>query len=88
MRGCFRMEKKDIMMMLRQRIRSCYGDLLFARQEKYKEFYIEGFRSRLDELILMYHLIKGISFVEACKDLSINYKDVDTNDVLNKEGMF
>lgn len=73
-----KMNKKDIMTMLKQRIGTCYEDLLYARSHKFKELYIEGFRNRLDELILMYHRIQNISFMEACKKLLVNYKDVDS----------
>lgn len=71
------MNKKEIMKLLKKRIEICYHDLLSARQNKFKAIYIEGFRSRLDELILMYHLIEDISFVEACKELGINYKEIN-----------
>lgn len=63
--------------MLKDRINSCYRDLLFSRNKKYMKAYIEGFRSRLDELILMYHCIENISFIDACEKLEVNYQDVN-----------
>ena len=70
-----------IVKLIRERIRVCYADLLFAKsQSKYRKDYIEGFRNRLDELILIWHEIHNISFVDACKELNVEYKDVDTNE--------
>lgn len=73
------MNKKEIMRMLIERILSCYDSLLFSRDNGSSKLRIEGFRSRLDELLLMYHIIKGISFIEGCKILRVNYKDLDAN---------
>lgn len=75
----YELGQKELMDLLFERIKSCYESLLFAKDvDKYKRaFYKEGFRCRLDELILYYHLVKGISFVEACKELNINYEDLD-----------
>ncbi|KKN67000.1 hypothetical protein LCGC14_0465540 [marine sediment metagenome] len=75
------MNKEEIINLLKSRIKTCYRDLLFARSQKgYRKDWIEGFRSRLDELILVYHQIYDISFVDACEELNINYKDVNTED--------
>lgn len=72
----------DISMdLLKHRIKTCYHNLLIAKSEKYSELYIEGFRSRLDELLLLYHLTKKITFIEACKELNIKYEDVNAQDI-------
>ncbi len=71
------MTKIKMMDLLIDRIKSCYEQLMGARYNRYMhKIYIEGFRCRLDELILYYHLVRDISFIEACKELKINYKDV------------
>ncbi len=75
------MNKKKIMKLLKENISSCHKQLLDARSENFPELYIEGFRCRLDELLLLYHLIENKSFVDACKDLKINYRDVNVKDV-------
>ena len=73
------MEKEEIISLLKSRINSCYHDLLFARSQKnYRKDWIEGFRSRLDGFILLYHEIHDITFIEACKELGIKYSDVNT----------
>ncbi len=75
------MEKEDIIRLLKERIKSCYKDLLFARSQKgYRKDWIEGFRSRLDELILVYHEIYNIDFVNACEELGVKYQDVNTEE--------
>ena len=71
------MNKKEIMNMLKNSINKRYEDLLFAKSKMFEELYIEGIRSRLDELLLIYHIIQGISFIEACKELEIDYKEVN-----------
>lgn len=71
------MNKIEIMKMLRTRIKSCYRQLLISRNKNYPELYIEGFRSRLDELLLIYHIIKDKTFINVCKELKINYNDVN-----------
>jgi len=72
------MNRVKMMDLLIDRIKSCYSQLLSARSERYTDkLYVEGFRCRLDELILYYHLVRNISFIEACKELEINYKDVN-----------
>ncbi len=74
------MNKKEIMKMLKARIKNCYGDLIYFRRQRPKDkLHTEGFRSRLDELLLTYHTIEGISFVEACKDCGVEYECVDFN---------
>ncbi len=72
------MRSRDMMSLLKNRIDSCYKQLLSARNDRYMDsVYIEGFRCRLDELILHYHLVRDISFCEACEELKIPYKDVN-----------
>ncbi len=71
------MNKKEIIKYLEKRIAECYQDLLSSRSKKYMQVFAEGYRSRLDELLLTYHQIKNISFLECCKELGIKYKDVD-----------
>lgn len=71
------MNKKEIMKMLCSRIGSCLGSLISAREENFSKIHIEGFRCRLDELILVYQIIRHISFLEACEELGVNYKDVN-----------
>jgi len=77
--------EKELAKLIKSRIKTCHGDLLFSRDlEGYRKDWIEGFRSRLDELILIWHEIYGIDFITACKELGINYKDVNTEDVEHK----
>lgn len=71
------MNEKDIMNRLDDRIMSCHASLINARQSRMHGLYIEGMRCRLDELILLYHIIKNITFIEACKELNIRYEDVN-----------
>lgn len=71
------MNKKEIISMLSNRIFSCHKDLLYSRNVKNP--YAEGFRTRLDELLLMWHQIHNISFIDACKEFDIKYEDVDVN---------
>ncbi len=73
------MRTKEIMDWLKNRIQTCYESLKSSRTERFSELHIEGFRSRLDELILFYQQINGISFIDACKKLNINYEEVDTS---------
>ena len=68
------MNKKEIMKLLEGRIESCFQQLLEARNNKYMEKYIEGFRCRLDELLLLYQTIEDKSFIDVCKDFEINYE--------------
>ena len=72
--------RSQILKRMKQRIASCYDDLLESRIRKLPKLYIEGFRCRLDELLLLYHLIEDITFVEACKSLGIKYEDVNIQD--------
>lgn len=75
------MNKKEIVYMIGERIQTCYKELLFARNQKgYRKDWIEGFRSRLDELLLVYHKIYNISFIDACERLGIRYEDMDAQD--------
>ncbi len=74
------MEKETITKLLRSRIKSNYRDLLFTRNNLAKrKDWIEGYRSRLDELLLLWHEIHDISFIQACDEFEIKYKDVDTS---------
>ena len=80
------MNKIQIMSRLTTRIQSCYEQLMSARANRYMdEIYVEGFRCRLDELILLYHLIRNISFCEACQELGITYSDVNVLDADEEE---
>ena len=75
------MEKCEIINLLKSRIKSCYENLQFAKDQKgYRKDWTEGFRCRVDELILMYQEIQGISFVDACKELNINYQDINVQE--------
>ncbi|KKM60212.1 hypothetical protein LCGC14_1544190 [marine sediment metagenome] len=74
------MNKKEVMKLLKSRIESCYDSLLNSRAEIFPELYIEGFRCRLDELLLLHHLIEGKTFVETCNELGIKYQDVNVQD--------
>ncbi len=68
----------DMIELLRERIKSCHEQLMSARQVRdFPKEYIEGFRCRLDELLLLWHLHHDISFIESCKDLGIKYVDVN-----------
>lgn len=72
------MNKVKMMDLLIDRIKSCHEQFLVAKNNQYpRTVYIEGFRCRLDELILFYHTIRDISFVEACKELEIEYEDLN-----------
>lgn len=72
------MNKIKMMDLLIGRIKSCYEEFLVAKIQRYpKTVYIEGYRCRLDELILYYHIIRNISFVEACKELDIEYEKLN-----------
>ena len=76
------MNKKEIIDRIRERIDTCYKDLLFAKNQtgkRYRTDFIEGFRSRLDELILLWDEINGTNFMYSCKELGINYKEVSIN---------
>ena len=73
------MNKKEMIKLIEKRIKSCYRDLLYAKSiRSHRRSYIEGFRCRLDELILLYQIIENISFIDACKKLKVKYEDVDT----------
>lgn len=75
--GLNKMNREEIINLLIKQIKSCHEQLTSARNRTpINKLYIEGFRCRLDELILLYHLIRNISFVEACKELNIDYMDV------------
>ena len=74
------MNKKKMMKLLRGRIDSCYIQLLSSRIGKHPELYVEGFRCRLDELLLFYHLVEGKTFMEVCEELGVKYSDVDIQD--------
>lgn len=72
------MKEEEIITFLEQRIKSCHKDLLFAKSQKgYRKDWIEGFRCRLDELILLYHEILDMNFYEACEELGIKREDVE-----------
>ncbi len=72
------MKKRDIITLLEQRINTCYKDLIFTRKKLPEKIdWIEGFRSRLDELLLIWHELHNISFVDACKEFGIKYQDID-----------
>lgn len=74
------MNREEIINLLIKRIYSCHEQLTSARNKPgMSKLYIEGLRCRLDELILLYHLIRNISFVEACKELNIDYNDVNVS---------
>lgn len=71
---------KRILMMelLTNQIKTCYEQLSGSRSHPpAKVLKIEGLRCRLDELILYYCLVGGITFYEACKELNIPYNDVN-----------
>lgn len=75
------MNETQIMCRLTTRIQSCYEQLMEAKASRYMDkIYVEGFRCRLDELILLYHLIMNISFCEACQELGIIYSDVNVGE--------
>ena len=70
----------QIIKRMKQRIASCYDSLLKSRAKNFPELYTEGFRCRLDELLLLYHLTEDITLVEACRNLGIKYEDVNIQD--------
>lgn len=70
------MNKKEIVEMVEQKISSCRDSLTTARTENFPKLYIEGFRSRLDELILLYQQIKDVSFNQACFMLGVNKMEI------------
>lgn len=75
------MNETQIMSRLTTRIQSCYEQLMEAKANRYTDkIYVEGFRCRLDELILLYHLIMDIYFCEACQELGILYSDVNVGE--------
>jgi len=79
-------EDGQIIKLLKERIKSCHKDLMFAKnQKRYRKDWIEGFRSRLDELLLIWHELHNISFIDSCEEFNINYKDVDTEEVKDKK---
>ncbi len=66
------------MELLIRRIHRCYKQLLKSRAHPPERgIFIEGYRCRLDELLLYYSSIRGISFCEVCKELNIPYADVN-----------
>ena len=71
------MNKKEIMRLIKREIATCYKDLLSARFHNHPKEYAECFRCRLDELILLYQKVTKQSFVKACEELKVKYKDVD-----------
>lgn len=72
------MNREEMFKLLTDRIKSCHKQFASARGDRFrKKLHVEGFRCRLDELILFYHLVKKISFVEACKELGVNYNDLN-----------
>ncbi len=74
------LKRKQIIELLKSRIKSNYRDLLFMKNNlKEREDWIEGFRSRLDELLLLWHEIHDISFTDACQEFGVNYEDVNTS---------
>ena len=70
-------KKQDILDYLVRSIRRCHKDLREARGNWAQQDYIEGFRCRLDELLLMFEHVYEISFVEACKRFEIPYEEVN-----------
>ncbi len=75
------MNKIKMMDLLIDRIKHCHKQLQQSRAHPpAKVLFIEGFRCRLDEMILYYHLVRGVSFCEACKELDINYEDVNVSE--------
>ena len=74
------MDSLNMLNLLGSRIKYCHKQLLNSRAHPpAKVLFIEGFRCRLDEMILYYHLVRDISFCEACKELDINYEDVNVS---------
>ena len=72
------MNKIKMMDLLIDRIKHCHKQLMSSKNNMFSnDKFTEGFRCRLDELILYYHLVRGISFCEACKELEIPYKHVN-----------
>jgi len=71
------MNKKELMKMLKEKIDSCYRQLQDAR--RLKSPYVEGFRCRLDELLLFYSHAEHKSFMGVCEEFKIDYKDVDAS---------
>lgn len=69
--------RAKILKRMKYRIASCYDELLESRKRNFPKIYIEGFRCRLDELLLLYQLIEDITFVEACNNLGVKYQDVN-----------
>ncbi len=79
--------KSEPIKLLKERIKICHKDLLFAKSQKgYRKDWIEGFRSRLDELLLVWHELHNISFIDACKEFGIRYHDVDSGDASQDKG--
>ena len=65
------MKSRDILKLLRRRIRTCHKDLLFSRNIKgYRKDWLEGIRSRLDELLLLWHEIHDVNFVDALAQIA------------------
>ena len=71
------MNKIEIIKLLEERIKSCNKQLQQARHGFLDKLYNEGFRCRLDELILLHQMIENQSFMESCKKLNIKYEDVN-----------
>lgn len=74
-------EKYSIVNFLKKRITGIHKDFLFFKVNRpEKKDWIEGYRSRLDELLLLWHEIHGISFIDACKEFHILYEDLDVSE--------
>ncbi len=70
-------EREEFYKLLEENIKRNYESLLYTRgMHNHNEIWAEGFRNRVDELILIWHIIKDISFVDACKELNIKYQDL------------
>lgn len=76
-----KVKKSEIIDFIAFRIKSAYNDLQFAKRNvPNRQDWIEGFRCRIDELLLIWHEIHNISFVDACKEFKIDYKEVNTEE--------
>jgi len=69
------MNKEEILELISKDINRCYRDFIYIKNNMKKEM-AEGMRNRLDELLLLWHKIHSISFIDACKMFDINYKEI------------
>ena len=79
------MNKKEIIEYIERRIKQCYQELRFFRNHNFTK-YSEDYRNRLDELLLTHQHIKNQCFIKSCKELKINYEDVNIQDASDKDG--